>query len=176
MPELQVSDTQLLLARIDTVGQEVQPIGILYETVGEHYIMDTDITITDNGQVVAVWSENSDLEAGAREIKIAWTNWDTFLDTPEQGVPSVPRELSLSSYPNPFNSTATIKYDLPQAGHAKLTAYDLHGRVVATLFDDFAPAGSAELHWSPENLASGVYFLNLEAPLAHATHKILYLK
>ncbi len=173
---LQVIPGYLLLARIDTSGNEVQPVGVLYETDGTSFIVDADVTISDSGEVIAVWSEYTDWNEGPRVLKIAWTDWTTYLDTPEQQAPTVPREISLSSYPNPFNSTATIKYDLPQAGRAKLTAYDLQGRVVATLFDDFAPAGSAELHWSPENLASGVYFISLEAPLAHATHKILYLK
>ncbi len=166
----------LLLARIDTSGNEVQPVGVLYETDGTSFIVDADVTISDSGKVIAVWSEYSDWNEGPHVLKIAWTDWTTFLDTPEQQALAIPNELSLSTYPNPFNSTVTIKYDLPQAGHAKLTAYDLQGRTVATLFDDFAPAGSAELHWSPENLASGVYFLNLEAPLANTTHKILYLK
>ncbi|MBL0062832.1 MAG: T9SS type A sorting domain-containing protein [bacterium] len=173
---LQILPNNLLLARIDTTGQAVQPVGVIYESNLGTNIADADVTITDDGKVVVVWSEVSDWNDGPRTMWIAWTDWHEFLDTPNEELPALPHEISLSSYPNPFNSTVTIKYDLPQAGHAKLTAYDLQGRVVATLFDDFAPAGSTELHWSPENLASGVYFLNLEAPLANATHKILYLK
>lgn len=173
---LQALPGYLLLSRIDTSGNEVQPVGVLYETDGTSFIVDADVTISDSGKVIAVWSEYTDWNEGPHSLKIAWTEWTTFLDTPEQQSPAIPSEISLSSFPNPFNSTVTIQYDLPQAGHAKLTAYDLQGRVVATLFDDFASAGNTELHWSPENLASGVYFLNLEAPKANATHKILFLK
>jgi len=129
----------------------------------------TFVVILQDGAMMIPYIEQDSLRVGH------W-QWEQQLYTPWHESPVIPSDLSLSSFPNPFNSTVTIQYDLPQAGHAKLTAYDLQGRVVANIFDSFVPAGSAELHWSPENLASGVYFLNLEAPLAHASHKILYLK
>ncbi len=173
---LQATPGALLLARIDTAGNEVQPPGVLYETDGPPFIVDADVTITDDGKVVAVWSEYTDWTEGPRQLKIASTEWTTFLDTPEHSAPTIPRELSLSSYPNPFNSTVTIQYELPTAGDVTLMAFDLHGRRVATLTDEFASAGSKKLHWSPENLASGVYFITLHAPFAQTTHKILYLK
>ena len=173
---VQATPGALLLARIDTSGNEVQPVGMLYGVDGPPYIVDADVTITDDGKVVAVWTEYDTWEEGPRSIKIAWTEWETLLDTPEQVSPTLPSELSLSTYPNPFNSTVTIRYDLPQAGHATLTAYDLQGRKVSTLTDEFSPSGNKELRWTPENLASGVYFLTLRAPYAYTTRKILYLK
>lgn len=166
----------LLLARIDTSGNEVQPVGVLYETDGTSFIVDADVTISDSGEVIAVWSEYTDWNEGPHVLKIAWTDWATFLDTPEQQAPAIPREISLSSYPNPFNSTVTIQYDLPQAGHVSLSIFDIRGRLVETLRDDFAPSGSHTQSWSPTELASGVYFARLNVGQVQNTTKLLYLK
>lgn len=161
---------QLMIGQLDQDGQLIrQPTAVLS---GSRDFQ--DVQIAENGDICMIWSEFVYPYGFVTRLLIV--PWYAVLDVPEAETPVIPNNLTLSSYPNPFNSAVTIKYDLPQAGHAKLTAYDLQGRVVATLFDDFAPAGSAELHWSPENLASGVYFISLEAPFAHATHKILYLK
>ncbi|MCB9357391.1 MAG: T9SS type A sorting domain-containing protein [Calditrichaeota bacterium] len=173
---LQATPGNLMLARIDTAGNEVQPVGMLYGTDGPPFIQDADVTITEDGKIVAVWSEFQDWNEGPRDLKIAWTDWTTFLATPDHTTPLVPNTLALSAYPNPFNSTVTIRYDLPQAGSVTLAVYDLQGRKVSTLMNEFAPSGSNELRWSPDQLASGVYFLTLEAPLATTTSKLLYLK
>lgn len=162
-------DNRVLLAQMSPDGEIFRQPTEIIETGSQLF----DVTIADNGDIYFLWQSYRDFEYFSRLLIVPWY---AVLDAPEVESPVIPSNLTLSSYPNPFNSTLTIKYDLPQAGHAKLTAYDLQGRVVANIFDSFTPAGSAELHWSPKNLASGVYFLNLEAPLAHTTHKILYLK
>ncbi len=166
----------LLLARIDTSGNEVQPVGVLYETDGTSFIVDADVTISDSGEVIAVWSEYTDWNEGPHVLKIAWTDWTTYLDTPEQQAPAIPRQISLSSYPNPFNSTVTIKYDLPIASRVTLSIFDIQGRLVETIRDDFTPSGNHTQSWSPTELASGVYFARLNADHVSATSKLLYLK
>jgi len=161
---------QLTIGQLSLDGQLIRrPTPVLE---GSHNLQ--DVTIADNGDICFIWSEFVDPYGYITRLLVV--PWDAVLDAPKAESPVIPSDLSLSSYPNPFNSTVTIQYDLPQAGHAKLTTYDLQGRVVATLFDDFASAGNTELHWSPENLASGVYFITLEAPKARTTHKILFLK
>ncbi|MBL0062834.1 MAG: T9SS type A sorting domain-containing protein [bacterium] len=173
---LQVNPGYLFLARIDTSGNEVQPVGVLYETDGTSFIVDADVTISDSGEVIAVWSEYTDWNEGPHVLKIAWTDWTTYLGTPVQQAPAIPSEISLSSYPNPFNSTVTIKYDLPTASRVSLSIFDIRGRLVETLLDDFTPSGSHTQSWSPTELASGVYFARLNADQVSATSKLLYLK
>lgn len=173
---LQINPGNLMLARIDTAGNEVQPVGTLYATDGPPFVVDADVTITDDGKVVAVWSEYSEWSEGPRVLKIAWTNWTTYLDTPRDGAAPLPHELALSAYPNPFNSTVTIRYDLPQAGHVELAVYDLQGRLVETLRDEFAQSGSHELKWSPRHAASGVYLARMTAQSGQHTAKLLYLR
>ncbi|MBK6765239.1 MAG: T9SS type A sorting domain-containing protein [bacterium] len=173
---IQVHPGSLLLARIDTAGNEVQPVGPLYMTGGPPFIVDADITITDDGKVVAVWSEYTEWGEGPRVLKIAWTNWTTYLGAPHDAIAPLPTDLSLAAYPNPFNSSVTLRYDVPRAGNVELAVYDLQGRLVETLRDELAEAGSCELRWSPQDAASGVYLARLGTPVGLRTTKLLYIR
>jgi len=156
------------LGQIDLSGQLLRPSTIVYES--EYYPSLLDYTIADNGDIYLLWREDG------IQIKLLIIPWDAVLDAPEPSVPVVPRELALSAYPNPFNSSVTLHYDVPQAGEITLAVYDVKGRLVETLRDEFAQAGSHELMWSPRNAASGVYFLSIRNSVNRASQKILYLK
>ena len=65
------------------------------------------------------------------------------------------------NYPNPFNPTTTINYQLGQAGMVNLVIYDLLGRKVTTLVDEMKTPGSYEVNWNAENYSSGMYFCRL---------------
>ena len=74
----------------------------------------------------------------------------------------------LQNYPNPFNPQTNFAYFLTEPGHVRLAIYDLQGRLVATVVDDFGLQGSGSVFWSgrddsSEAVASGVYFARLEA-------------
>jgi len=76
----------------------------------------------------------------------------------------LPREYHLAqSYPNPFNPTTTIRYDLPTQSRVSLTIYNLLGQVVATLANGTFSAGYQSAVWNASSLASGIYFCRLEA-------------
>jgi hypothetical protein len=80
----------------------------------------------------------------------------------------IPREFSVSqNYPNPFNPSTTIKYYVPYASHVKIIIYDLLGRQIRTLFNDFVVAGIQSIEWDGTNsygkrVSSGVYFYQLK--------------
>lgn len=78
------------------------------------------------------------------------------------------RSLALSAAPNPFNPATTLRYEIPHAGPARLSIYDLAGRHVETVFDRVVPAGAGEVDWRPQGLSSGVYLVRLAAG-AHET-------
>lgn len=91
--------------------------------------------------------------------------------------PVVPSEFSLSgAYPNPFNPTTTIEYDLPKACHVSLVVFDALGNEVSTLVNEEKPAG----HWTAKvdgsRLASGVYFYRLQTAAFVATKKMVLVK
>ncbi|NUN10995.1 MAG: T9SS type A sorting domain-containing protein, partial [Ignavibacteriaceae bacterium] len=68
----------------------------------------------------------------------------------------------LQNYPNPFNPSTVIQVVLPAAGKLKADVFDLLGREVSTLADDFFPEGQAELNFNGAGLPSGVYFCRVK--------------
>ena len=98
--------------------------------------------------------------------------------------PELPSEFSLSqNYPNPFNPETTIEYTIPanvkgETAKVTLKVYDLLGREVATLVDEFKTAGSYNSRFSIRNyqLTSGIYFYRLQAGNYSETKKLILMK
>ncbi len=89
----------------------------------------------------------------------------------------VPKEFTLlQNYPNPFNPTTKIRWQSPISSHQTLKIYDLLGREVATLVNEFKPAGSYEINFDASNLSSGVYYYQLRAGDFIEIKKMIYLK
>lgn len=82
----------------------------------------------------------------------------------------------LSVFPNPFNASTTISFNLPTAGNVSLKIYDLTGREVQTLQSGRLSAGIHRLNWNAQTAASGIYFAVLEANGMSQTRKMLLLK
>src|SRR5690606_8700740 len=70
----------------------------------------------------------------------------------------IPKQYGLyQNYPNPFNPMTTIKYDLPKDGSVRLEVYDILGRKITTLINEYRSAGSYEQSFNASSYASGVY-------------------
>ncbi len=80
------------------------------------------------------------------------------------------------NYPNPFNPTTTINYQLSSISHVTLDVYDLTGRMVAQLVDGTREAGQHEVTFDASDLSSGVYIYQLEAGDYHAIGKMVLMK
>jgi immune inhibitor A len=89
---------------------------------------------------------------------------------------ALPTVISLSASPNPFNPSTTFSFDLPEAGRVILEVFDVLGRRVATLVDDKKVAGSYEVAWNADGLASGVYLARLNANGMILTARAVLLK
>lgn len=90
---------------------------------------------------------------------------------------ALPTEFALeSNYPNPFNPTTAIAFQLPAPGLARLAVYDLLGREVALLTDGTLPAGRHEVQFDASGLASGMYLYALDVAGQRLTRSMLLLK
>ncbi len=104
----------------------------------------------------------------------------TITDVAQENL--IPKNYALlQNYPNPFNPTTIISYDLPKSSAVKLVVFDILGREVATLVNDFQSAGSHKAEWNGKNdngidLTSGIYFYSLEAGSFKSVKKMIYLK
>jgi hypothetical protein len=83
---------------------------------------------------------------------------------------------SVSNYPNPFNSSTEIQFELSQPFQVNLKIYNIEGRETAILLDDYLNSGKYYIKWDAKNVPSGIYFVRLAANNNIATHKLILLK
>ncbi len=84
--------------------------------------------------------------------------------------------LLVKNYPNPFNATTTLSYTLLTSSRVDLRLYDITGREVSTLVQREQRAGSYRVLLDGSRLASGTYFVRLQAGSFSKTQKIVLLK
>ena len=95
----------------------------------------------------------------------------------ESHTENIPQDFSLhQNFPNPFNPSTVIKYDLPKEGFVKIKIYDLTGREIRSLVNEFKQAGSYSTVFNGANLSSGVYFYKLETENFRQIKRMVLLK
>jgi hypothetical protein len=108
-----------------------------------------------------------------------------FFTNPVQGDitgDETPRAYKLSqNFPNPFNPSTNIKYDMRERGHVSIRIYNVAGQLVKTLVNDVRDAGSYTEVWDGRNnlgtsVASGVYFYKMETRAFSQTKKMVMLR
>lgn len=106
--------------------------------------------------------------------KVILESLTTSIDNSES---SLPAGYSLSqNYPNPFNPSTVISYQLSALSNVVLKVYDVLGREIATLVDEYKPAGNYEINFDASRLSSGTYFYRLQAGDFTAAKKLVLLK
>jgi hypothetical protein len=80
------------------------------------------------------------------------------------------------NYPNPFNPSTTIEFDLPKASDVRIEVYNIAGQKVQTLLNEKKPAGSHQVEFNADNLSSGVYFYKIEAGEFQDVKKMILIK
>lgn len=80
------------------------------------------------------------------------------------------------NYPNPFNPATNIGWQTPVGSHTTLIIYDVLGNEVATLVDEYKPAGTYEVEWNSSENPSGIYFYTLNAGSQIQTRKMVLIK
>lgn len=168
---LEHSDTDAIIVgnfdvvSITTTGDFTQT-GTWYD-----YFAGTEYEVTNSEQPIT-------LEPG--EFRVFTTKQ---FETPELSVSNEPVNLNTPSsfklynnYPNPFNPSTQIKFDVAKAGNVKLEVYDILGRKVATLIDGRRAVGTYEATFDASSLSSGVYFTRFTAGNTVQVQKMTLLK
>ena len=95
---------------------------------------------------------------------------------------SMPLEFNLfQNSPNPFNSSTTISYTLPQCGAVELKIYNINGEEVSTLVDEFQNAGYQSMVWNGLDkngvaVTSGMYYIRLKSSNQSQFRRMLLIK
>ncbi len=103
-------------------------------------------------------------------------NLDT-LSSSNDDKENLPLQFSLyQNYPNPFNPSTTISYQLPKNGFVTLKIYDVLGREVSTLVNEYKSAGNYKLNFDASNLSSGVYIYTIRSADNVLSKKMILMK
>ena len=87
----------------------------------------------------------------------------------------------LKSYPNPFNSFVVFEFVLEYDSHVKIDIYNINGKHVNTLFNNFVSSGKRSYYWDSKckngfKIPSGIYFGSIETQNKLILKKIIYAK
>ncbi len=154
---------------------KIGPADISYVISGGPFNINSGQTI-DIAFTLACGEDREEVRAAVRQSRIKWQGGLTSV---EDEIEEIPKEFILyQNYPNPFNPETVIGYKIPEAGYVSLKVYDLLGREVAVLVDEFKQAGNYKIEFGMKNmeLSSGVYFYRLSSGSFNQTKKMIFMK
>jgi len=125
--------------------------------------------------------EDADIPFGADSLtyRLKQVDWDGAFEysSDVEVALNAPGQMALHApFPNPTGKRATVRYEVPSAGHVQVTVYDMLGRRVATLVRQEQVPGRYETTFEANRLASGVYFLRLATDQGIQTQKITIVR
>jgi hypothetical protein len=95
----------------------------------------------------------------------------------EGEISGIPVEFLLSqNYPNPFNPNTKIYFDLPENTFVKITVYDIEGKEIEILVNQFIRQGRYEINWNADNYSSGIYLYTMGTGSFKQTKKMALIK
>ncbi|MBP9192086.1 MAG: T9SS type A sorting domain-containing protein [Ignavibacteria bacterium] len=120
------------------------------------------------------------LSSGVYDYRLKQTDFNgnfKYYSLNSEVIVGIPINFSLSqNYPNPFNPSTKINYDLPFDGKVTLKIFDISGREVSTLINEFKTAGYYTIDFKADNLSSGIYLYKLTSNSQVLTRKMLIVK
>jgi len=101
----------------------------------------------------------------------------TYINTNNAFDISPPYSFSLlQNFPNPFNSTTTIFYELPDPSFVTISIYDIRGKLIKTLVNEYKLSGYQSVIWEPKDISSGIYIYKIDSGKYSSVKKCLLVK
>jgi len=125
------------------------------------------------------------LGTGSNGCLVAWSVGSTGSIAKMTGQPvginiynnEVPKAYMLQqNYPNPFNPSTTIRFSIPTNGNVELKVYDLLGKEIAVLVNEYMPTGNYSVDFDASSISSGIYFYTLKSADFIETKKMVLIK
>ncbi|MBT3216191.1 MAG: T9SS type A sorting domain-containing protein [Candidatus Marinimicrobia bacterium] len=145
-------------------------------TLGNWYISFIQLTDVDGNDTTYT---SNDFTTAGFEVGFVLINSTLVSIQPDHKIS--PGNFTLfPNYPNPFNPTTTIRFNIGVGGaimrHPTLTIFDINGRVVDVLLDGPIEPGQHEIQWNASAIPSGVYFMHLISGNQAQSQKLIFLK
>jgi len=108
---------------------------------------------------------------------LSWANNAISFVGSLENVAEIPDAFRLGNpYPNPFNPTTSITFDVASECELKLSIFDIQGRLIEEIVSGLVQAGYYEIQWNASGQASGMYFLTMVTPESAITQKLILMK
>lgn len=153
-------------------------------TQASHFALNTHHSNTspciDNGTTITISDLSDESKSYEDDIRGVDGPWDigAYEVNLESWIP--PRDIAikggLDAYPSPFNPTTNIKFVVPNDGQVSLIVYNILGKEVIKLVDEYKSAGEYNVTFNGEELSSGVYFYALNANGFSSIKKMILMK
>ncbi len=115
---------------------------------------------------------SDDRDQGVLSIEIT----DQFQSAPDDNV-ELPIDFNVYAvYPNPFNATTTISFDVPTQELVSVVIHDISGRAITTFTEQIFQAGNHSLIWDAGNLSAGIYFARITSGVHSKAVKMVLVK
>ncbi len=177
-----------------TSGETLMPAGLaisypLGRSLDENFNIQIDSDSTKNGGVipdiqVSLTQENMNamfVNSDDVELNYAIEYLDGLTSIIDEQS-SQPKTVQLfANYPNPFNSSTTIRYHIYQPGNVRMEIFDMSGRLVCTLIDDHQQAGDYQISWDGTDreglkASTGIYLCQLTVDQYALVNKLILVK
>ncbi len=153
------------------------------QTTLNYYVDETYTIYSGSGDSIMIQYRVTAFGEDGRLIESDYSNTESiWANTGEVGKIShtkegIPEDYELyANYPNPFNPSTRISFDLPEDTNIKLELFDILGNRITILTDKKMKAGNHSVEFEPEGLASGVYICRITTEKFVKSIKMSYLK
>ncbi|MBL7059941.1 MAG: T9SS type A sorting domain-containing protein, partial [Candidatus Marinimicrobia bacterium] len=150
------------------------------DTENGDYTLQENSPCIDTGTAFFVWESDTLVNMTEEEYNGTAPDMGAFESQYTVGIDPLsifPSTFSLNpAYPNPFNPTTVISYQLSVSSTVTLCVYDITGRLVETLVDGITEPGTYTVKWDASGYSSGVYFVQMVAGKFVETQKVLLMK
>jgi hypothetical protein len=174
------SSGALTISRYPDLGNpDPDPDWFFYLAYGSAYLVSNHNYLCHTGVSVdeEVWLTQQGVVNGVDDVVESAIEWINNTSSVEETNTEVVTGYHLGeNYPNPFNPSTKIKYQIPERTYVTLKVYDVLGNIVATLVSAETSAGSYEIDFNGTALPSGVYFYRLQTGSFVETKKMLLMK
>ena len=124
--------------------------------------------------------EDKNLNSGKYKYRLRQVDYNgnyEYYNLTNEVVIGTPDKFSLKqNYPNPFNPSTKIEFDIPSDGFVSMKLYDINGREVKSLINEFRYSGYHTFEFNADGLSSGVYYYILNSGDFRSSKKLILVK